>query len=187
MKNIVAIISTFAILLCFANAQAGGNDPDCCMGVCCVVNGQYECSRTANVCFQGQKYASGPKCGAGNNGFICKKPANNDFPSGNIQNGTNACTCMINGKCAPVEECEKIFGNFVKLFAGLMWLLWVGCLCGCCALLWCLFYCCCGGRNGRGRTLSITARQPGQSYIKFAPDAVAQRVETGDSSYVQMQ
>ena len=184
MKNIVAIISTFAILLCFANAQAGGNDPDCCMGVCCVVNGQYECSRTANVCFQGQKYASGPKCGAGNNGMICKKPANKVVPSGN---GTNACTCRINGKCAPVEECEKFFGNFFKLFAGLMWLIWVGCLCGCCALVFFLFYCCCGGRNGRGRTLSITARQPGQSYIKFAPDAVAQRVETGDSSYMQMQ
>ena len=76
MKYIVAIISTFAILLCFANAQAGGNDPDCCMGVCCVVNGQYKCSRTANSCFQGQKYASGPKCGAGNNGMICKKPTN---------------------------------------------------------------------------------------------------------------
>ena len=115
MKNIVAIISTFAILLCFANAQAGGNDPDCCMGICCVVNGQYKCSRTANSCFQGQKYASGPKCGLAKNGFICKKPANNDFPSGNIQNGTNACTCMINGKCEPMEKCEKFFGNFVKL------------------------------------------------------------------------
>ena len=186
MKSIVAIISTFAILLCFANAQAGGNDPDCCMGVCCVVNGQYKCSRTATSCFQGQKYASGPRCGAGNNGMICKKPAgpaNNVKPSGNVTD----CSCQINGKCEPMEKCEKIFGNFFKLFAGVMWLIWVCCLCGCCALLWILFYCCCGGRNGRGRTLSITARQPGQSYIKFAPDAVAQRVETGDSSYMQMQ
>ena len=187
MKYIVAIISTFAILLCFANAQARGNDPDCCMGICCVVNGQYKCSRTANSCFQGQKYASGPKCGAGNNGMICKKPAGPANRKRALIGNVTDCSCQINGKCEPMEKCEKFFGNFFKLFAGLMWLIWVGCLCGCCALLFCVFYCCCGGRNGRGRTLSITARQPGQSYIKFAPDAVAQRVETGDSSYMQMQ
>ena len=186
MKSIVAIISTFAILLCFANAQAGGNDPDCCWGVCCVVNGQYKCYDDDTSCSQGHEIFIHHKCGLENNGMICKKPAgpaNNVKPSGNVTD----CSCQINGKCEPMEKCEKFFGNFFKLFAGLMWLIWVGCLCGCCALLWCIFYCCCGGRNGRGRTLSITARQPGQSYIKFAPDVVAQRVETGDSSYMQMQ
>ena len=169
----------------FCNHINRGNDPDCCMGVCCVVNGQYKCSPTTFM-FPRPKYASGPKCGAGNNGMICKKPAgpaNNVKPSGNVTD----CSCEINGKCEPMEKCEKIFGNLFKLVAGLMWLMWIGGLCCCCAGLWCLYYCCCGGRNGRGRTLSITARAPGQSYIKFAPDAVAQRVETGDSSYMQMQ
>ena len=84
--KIVAIISI--ALLLFVSTTNGqmfvdtldtaddGEDPDCCMGACCVLNGQYECSRTSNACFRGQIYASGPKCGAGNNGMICKKPTN---------------------------------------------------------------------------------------------------------------
>jgi hypothetical protein len=187
MKNIIAIVSTFAVLLCVANAQAGGG-PDCCMMACCVKQGQYKCHQGANTCFMGgQKFTSGPRCGPGNNGVVCKKPAKPlPVPSGNSSNvcGTG---CLINGKCEPQEKCKAFINNMVKMFAGFIWLVYIiGCCC-CCGCLFGIYFCCCGGRNGRGRQLSITARQPGQSYVNFTPNvAVAERVETGDNSYMQM-
>ena len=188
MKSIVAIVCTFAALLCVANAQAGGG-PDCCMQMqpCCVFQGQYQCQKgSANVCFAGQKFTSGPRCGPGNNGVVCKKPANpQPLPSGN---SSTICGsgCLINGKCEPQEKCKQFINNIVTFFAGMLWLVYViGCCC-CCGCLFGIYFLCCGGSNGRGRQLSITARQPGQSYVNFTPNVVAERVETGDNSYMQM-
>ena len=61
--KIVAIISIALLLfVSTTNGQmfvdtldtADDADPDCCMGACCVRNGQYECLRTSNACFRGQ-------------------------------------------------------------------------------------------------------------------------------------
>ena len=105
------------------------------------------------------------------------------------------------GKCDCVENCpamttttppptkppnKEVLKVAAELVTGLLVLFWILGFCCFCGLLWAIYFCCCGGRNGRGRTLSITARQPGQSYIKFVPDAVVEGAETGDSSYVEM-
>ena len=81
---------------------------------------------------------------------------------------------------------KEVLNAAANLVTGLLVLFWILGFCCFCGLLWAIYFCCCGGRNGRGRTLSITARQPGQSYIKFIPDAVVEGAETGDSSYVEM-
>ena len=110
------------------------------------------------------------------------------------------------GKCVCVENCPPVTKAPVPkapvtkapvtkapvntavgtLATELVVLFWILGFCCCCGLVWAIYFCFCGGRFARGRRLSITARQPGQSYIKFIPDdgEVAEGAETG--SYMEM-
>lgn len=174
--KVALFITTVAALAVAIRAQ--GFQKDCCMMACCVNGDQYKCQTGANVCMMGRKFTGGPRCGAGNNGVICKKPTTPTV-NPNAGNQTNVCGsgCVINGKCAPREDCFKILDKLLKGVGLLITIGGIACLCGCC----CFFYWCCCSNNGRGRKLSLAPRKPGETMVQFIPEA---QVEEG--SYMQM-